>query len=323
MRSAPVSGPLPGQLVEAHWGYAPATRTAVIEMAEASGLLLVPSGRRDPKLTTTRGVGELIRKALEEGARTIIVGIGGSATTDGGAGMAEALGVRFLDAAGAPLPQGGAALGRLRAIDRTEAHPGLREARVIVACDVRNPLTGPEGAAAVFGPQKGATPEDVALLDGALENYRRVVLEATGIDVQTVPGSGAAGGLGAGLLAFCGAELQSGIDVVLDATHFDDSLRLADLVLTGEGRIDAQSGSGKAVSGILKRAQAAGKPVLAIVGSVAGRPEEFTGPGGFQGIITLVNAETTPEEALARAAPLLRLRTRELILSMLGREPHA
>lgn len=323
IRRSTVSGPLPGQRVEARWGYARASHTAVIEMAEAAGLLLVAPERRDPKRTTTRGVGELIRHALEEGARTLIVGIGGSATTDGGAGMAQALGVRFLDADGRTLEPGGAALADLRTIDAAGLLPALRTASVIVACDVRNPLTGPEGAAAVFGPQKGASPADVVLLDAALQNYRRHLREATGIDVQAVPGSGAAGGLGAGLLAFCHAQLRSGIDVVLDATRFDDSLRGADLVMTGEGRIDAQSGYGKALSGVLRRSRAAGKPVLAVVGSMAGGPEEFTGADGFDAVTTLVNDETPLEEALARAAPTLRERAASLIRSFMERGPDA
>jgi len=323
IRRSTVSGPLAGQRVEARWGYAPANRTAVIEMAEAAGLLLVPPERRDPRLTTTRGVGELIRLALEEGARTLIVGIGGSATTDGGAGMAQALGIRFLDGNGQPLGPGGAALTALQTIDISGLLPALRTVSVIVACDVRNPLTGPEGAAAVFGPQKGASPADVALLDAALQNYRRRVREATGIDVQTAPGSGAAGGLGAGLLAFCRAELRSGIDVVLDATRFDDSLRTADLVLTGEGRIDAQSGYGKAVSGVVRRSRAAGKPVLAVVGSMSGNPEEYTGADGFDAVATLVNDETPVEEAMARAAETLRVRVASLIRSYLDRGPDA
>jgi glycerate 2-kinase len=322
IQQSTVPGPLPGEMVRARWGYSPSRSTAIIEMAEASGLLLIPPPRRDPKVTTTRGVGELIRLALASGARKIIVGIGGSATTDGGAGMAEALGVRFLDGNGENLPPGGAALAGLRTIDLSGITPALRDVRVIAACDVRNPLLGPEGAASVFAPQKGASPADVILLEQALENYRDRIRDFLGIDVQSVPGSGAAGGLGAGLLAFCRAELRSGIDILLDATRFDQKLRTADLVLTGEGRIDTQSGFGKALSGVLKRSRAAGKPVLAVVGSMAGMKDDYLGPDGFDDLSALVHHETSVEEAMARAVPILRTRTSSLIRSFLGM-PHA
>ena len=219
-----VAGPL-GEPVLARWGVLGDGVTAVIEMAAASGLSLVPAARRDPRLTSTRGTGELLRAALDAGLRRLVVGIGGSATSDGGAGMARALGIRFLDPAGRELPEGGAALARLERIDLGGTDPRLAGAEILVACDVDNPLTGPRGAAAVYGPQKGATREAVAALELALERYARVGAIATGRDVASIPGAGAAGGLGAGLLLFTQARLRPGVEIVLEATRFDELVR--------------------------------------------------------------------------------------------------
>jgi glycerate kinase len=313
-----VVGPLPGQRVTAQWGISPDGSTAIIEMAQAAGLLLVSPGRRDPRIATTYGVGELIRAALDRGVRSLIIGIGGSATNDGGAGMAEALGARFFDSAGAPLERGGAHLKRLAAIDLQNLDPRLASVTVDVACDVRNPLLGEAGASAVYGPQKGASPEDVLRLDEALAAYRDVIRETLGIDVQVIPGSGAAGGLGAGLAAFCHARLRRGIDIVLDATGFDERLRAADLVITGEGTIDAQTWAGKAISGILERAHRVSRPVVAVVGIMAGRPDDFLGEGGLLAITQLVNASTPQENAMHNAPGLLQIRTRELLSHLPG-----
>jgi glycerate 2-kinase len=320
IRETEVSGPLPGQRVRARWGYSAGTKTAVIEMAEAAGLMLVPETRRDPLVTTSFGVGELMRAALDTGARRVIIGIGGSATNDGGAGMAEALGVRFLDASGTTIGRGGGALEDLGSVDTGEIEGRLKELDIIVACDVRNVLVGPEGASAMFGPQKGASPRAVAQLDRALETYAGVLTRALGIDVRNVPGSGAAGGLGAGLLAFCHAELKRGIDVVLDATDFDAQLGSADLVMTGEGKIDRQFKFGKALSGILERATKMGKPVLAVVGQIEGSPEDFCGPEGFRDIVTLVNGSTPVETAMANASRLIHLRAVELLHRFISHE---
>ncbi len=218
-------------------------------MAAASGLELVPAARRDPGVTTTRGTGELVRDALGRGARELLLGIGGSATNDGGSGLATALGVRFLDSAGHELPPGGLALARLARLDRSGLEPRLAEVTVRVACDVDNPLLGERRASRVYGPQKGASPEMVEQLDAALANYAEVVLRDLGRDIREVPGAGAAGGLGAGLLAFCGATLSSGIDLVLDAVGFEAHLAGADLVITGEGRLDEQTLQGKTIAG--------------------------------------------------------------------------
>ena len=308
-----VTGPLAGQRLNARWGYCPETGTAIIEMAQAAGLFLVPERLRDPKTTTTFGVGELIRAALDKGAQSFLIGIGGSATNDGGAGMAEALGVRFLDASGAPLGRGGAALQSLATIDVSGLDPRLRGKTFTVACDVHNPLVGPTGASAIYGPQKGATMSDVELLDAALGRYRDILKHQLRIDVQSIPGSGAAGGLGAGLAAFCGAFLKRGTDVVLDATGFEERLRLSDLVITGEGKLDAQLRFGKALAGVLQRAGTAGKPVAAVVGMLEGEKTEYLGEGGFLDLISLVDVSTSPEEAMKDARKLLQIRAAQLI----------
>lgn len=244
--------------------------TAVVEMAAASGLVLLAESERDPLITTTYGTGELIRAALDTGARRIVVGIGGSATNDAGAGAMSALGARFLDSAGYELAPGGGALASLDRIDTSSFRFPAGRVRVEIACDVTNPLTGPLGASAIYGPQKGASPETVARLDAALSRFAEVVKRDLGQDVSEMPGAGAAGGLGAGLAAFLEARLRSGIDMVLDAAGFDQALARADLVITGEGRIDEQTAYGKVVGGVLKRASAAGIPVVAIAGSCRG-----------------------------------------------------
>jgi len=301
--SRTVRGPL-GRPVEARWGVLGDGRTAVIEMAAASGITLVPEGRRDPRVASTFGTGQLIRSALDEGFRRIVVGIGGSATNDGGSGMAKALGVRFVDGRGETLPEGGAALSRLVSIELSGIDPRLVETEILVACDVDNPLTGPRGASAIFGPQKGATPAVVAELDAALERYARVASAVTGRDVAGRPGAGAAGGLGAGLLFFTPARLVPGIDLVLDSTRFDDQVRGATLVIVGEGRTDHQTAMGKAPVGVARVAARHGVPVLLVSGSLGPGAEEVLA----QGIGRMVQA--APEgmpvpEAMSRAAELL------------------
>lgn len=266
-RETEVCGPL-GEPVRACWGVLGDGQTAVIEMAAASGLPRVPEARRDPRRASTYGTGELIRAALDAGLRQIIIGIGGSATNDGGAGMARALGVRFIDAAGNLLPEGGAALAKLRRIDRTALDPRLASCTLVVACDVDNPLCGPRGASAVFGPQKGASPEVVAELDAALAHYAEVVRAATGRDVASMAGAGAAGGLGAGLLWFTPAVLRPGVDIVLDAVGFSNLVDGAAFVVTGEGQTDFQTAFGKAPVGVARLAAQAGVPVFCLSGSL-------------------------------------------------------
>lgn len=242
--------------------------TVVIELAQAAGLPLVGEDRRASD-TTTYGVGEQLRAAARDGARDIIVGIGGSATTDGGCGAAAACGVRFRDVAGRAFTPTGGTLHSIARIDAAGLDPALRAARITAMCDVDNPLTGPHGAAQVFGPQKGADPAEVVRLDEGLSHLAGVVRRDLGLEVATLPGAGAAGGMGAGLVAFFGAELRPGIDVVLDAVGFDALLVGADAVVTGEGSFDAQSLCGKVVDGVARRARVAGVPVHVLAGRVA------------------------------------------------------
>jgi glycerate kinase len=268
-----VTGPL-GEPVWAPFGVVvvDGVRTGVVEMATASGLALVGRDRRDPAGATTRGTGELIGAAMRAGIERLVVTVGGSATNDGGAGMAQALGFRLLDAGGYELGPGGAELIRLDRIDATSADPGLRHIGVIVATDVDNPLTGPEGASATYGPQKGATDVDVELLDRALQRFADVVRRDLGIDIEDLAGGGAAGGLGAGMVAFCGARLQPGAGVVMDAVGFGSRLRDADLVVTGEGSFDAQSLRGKAPGAVLAAARDAGVPGVVLCGRSSAVP---------------------------------------------------
>jgi glycerate 2-kinase len=267
-----VTGPL-GDPVDAEYGLVDGARIAVIEMARASGLALVPEERRDALRATTRGTGELILAAARHRPERIIVCIGGSATTDGGAGMAQALGARLLDGSGQDLGPGGAALLDLDRIDGSGIDQAARDCRFLVASDVDNPLVGPQGAAAVYGPQKGASDDDVDLLDRALARYADVMRRDLGVDVTARPGAGAAGGLGAGLMAFLDAELRPGIDVVMDAARFAERLRGAGLVVTGEGKLDEQSLHGKTVAGVHRAAGEAGIRVLVVCGQASVRPD--------------------------------------------------
>jgi glycerate kinase len=282
-----------------------------VEMAEASGLKRLPGGRRTPLEATTYGTGELLRAALDHGVRAVVLGIGGSATTDGGAGMAAALGARFLDDAGAELPPGGAALLRLAHVDTAGLDPRLREVQVTVAADVDNPLVGPDGAAHVFGPQKGAGPDEVLLLDSALRRYARVLAADLGVDLADTPGAGAAGGLGAGAIAFLGARIRSGIELVLELVGFDREVATADLVVTGEGKLDAQSLRGKAPVGVARAATAHGVPVVALAGVVELADRELRA-AGFEEAHALAELEPDPARSITEAAPLLE-RLAELV----------
>ncbi len=298
-----VSGPL-GEKVEAAWGILGDGATAVIEMSAASGLALVPAARRNPMLASTAGTGELIRAALEHGCRKIIVGLGDSATVDGGAGMAGALGVKLLDGAGRPVGPGGGGLLDLRRVDISGRHPLIDKTEIIAACDVDNPLGGPVGAAAVYGPQKGATPEMVAALDRALANFAEVVRRDTGADVWDMPGGGAAGGMGAGLVALLGARLRRGVDIVCEAIGFDRHLAGADLVLTGEGRLDYQTAFGKTMAGLAVRAKTAGVPVVAVCGELGPgyrRAYEF----GVRSAFSILPGCRSLDEAMKDAGDLI------------------
>jgi glycerate kinase len=265
-----VTGPLGGRL-QARFGILGDGKTAVIEMAEASGLEKVPAAARDPMKATTFGTGELLLAALDAGVKRVIVGIGGSATVDGGLGMAQALGIRFLDEAGQVIasPAGGEALARVAHIDMAGRDPRIGKTRLQIACDVDNPLSGPMGAAPVFGPQKGATPEMVASLDAGLAHLGEAIWRGLQVDVRTLPGGGAAGGLGAALVAFAGASLRPGVEIVIDATRLAAEIERADLVITGEGRVDFQTAFGKTPAGVARLAAQAGVPVVAIGGALA------------------------------------------------------
>ncbi|HEX77556.1 MAG TPA: glycerate kinase [Dehalococcoidia bacterium] len=300
--STQVTDPM-GKPVLAAWGLLGDGLTAVIEMSAASGLPLVPPEKRNPLVATTYGTGELILAAVAAGCRKLIIGIGGSATNDGGAGMAQALGARLLDAEGKQLPWGGAALAYLDHIDITAMEPRLRECQVVVACDVANPLCGPQGASAVYGPQKGATPEMVTQLDAALAHYADIIERDLGIDIRDLPGAGAAGGLGAGLVAFLKAELRPGIDIVCEAIGLTEKLRDADLVFTGEGRLDGQTIFGKSACGVAQRAKAFGLPVIAIAGEVA--PDcKATYEHGIDVALSIAPGPISLERAMAEAKSL-------------------
>ena len=316
-RTLRVRGPL-GEPVDAEYGLIDGGSTAVIEMAKAAGLALVPPDKRDPRITTTYGVGELLQHAYDAGARRFIVGIGGSATNDGGAGMAQALGYHLLDENGLELPPGGLALKRLARVHVGGVHAHWKEAEVEVACDVTNPLTGPRGASAVYGPQKGATPEMVAELDAALHHFAEIIRRDLGVDVEHLPGAGAAGGLGAGLVAFTGAQLRPGAEMVMEALHLDERLSGAQLVITGEGRLDSQTARfGKGPAAVARHAKNAGIPVVAIGGSVADETELRL---LFDGLEATVVEPSSLEEAIAQARPLLmRAATRLMWLVLTGR----
>lgn len=298
-----VTGPL-GQQVEASWGVMRDGQTAVIEMARASGLALLPPRKRNPRVATTRGTGELIKEALERGYTRILVGLGGSATNDGGAGMAAALGFKFLDAKGHPLPAGGSALAKLSRIDFSSKHSRLAQATVVGVTDVTNPLCGPTGASAIYGPQKGASPDVVAELDAALQHFAKVVQRDLGHSVLALPRTGAAGGLGAGLVAFAGGELRSGIDMVCEAVGFDQHLEGASLVITGEGRADHSSIYDKAPVGVARRAQAKGVPTILLAGSLGAGYEQLY-QHGIAGIMCIADRPMTFEQSLSRTEELL------------------
>ena len=299
-----VTGPL-GEPVEASYGVLDEGNKAVIEMAAASGLPLVPVERRNPMQTTTFGTGELIRHALQSGRREFIIGIGGSATTDGGAGMAQALGVQFqVNGVPVSVPMTGALLGSITAVDATALMPEVRASRFVVACDVDNPLLGPRGAARVYGPQKGATPEQCETLDRNLEHYIERVEQETGRRVRDIPGAGAAGGLGAGLMAFLQARLTPGVDIVLEQTDFLRRIQGASLILTGEGQIDFQTAFGKTPAGVARAARTQRIPVVAVAGSV-GRGADALRDIGIEACFPICPGPMTLEESMRRAPELL------------------
>jgi len=313
----PLGGP-----VEARFGILGNGKTAAIEMAAASGLALVPPEKRNPLITTTAGTGDMIRKALDDGARDFIIGIGGSATNDGGAGMAAALGVRFLDSDGKELPPGGGALARLDSLDVSGLDERAKESTFRIACDVDNPLTGPHGASATYGPQKGATPEMVEELDACLAHLAEVVRADLGKEIADLPGAGAAGGLGGGFVAFLDATLSSGVELVLEAVGFREILQGAALVITGEGRMDGQSARGKTPIGVSRVAKEYRVPVIALCGSIEDGYSAVH-EHGIEAAFPIVNKPMSLEDAMARTGELLAQAAEEAMrLYLVGRRKH-
>lgn len=295
-----VTGPL-GTPVMAKYGIMGDGKTAAIEMASASGIHFVNKDTRNPLITTTYGTGELVKACLDKSIKKIILGIGGSATNDGGAGFAQALGVRFLDNQGKELPSGGAALKNLSVIDISAIDSRLRDVDIEVACDVTNPLCGETGASYVFGPQKGATPDMVIELDNALEYYAEMIKMQLLKDVKNVPGAGAAGGLGAGLLTFANARLEKGVEIIISYTNLREIVKKANIVFTGEGGIDFQTQYGKTPYGVAKVAKEEGKSVIAIAGYI-GKGVEQLYSFGFDAILGIMPGVMTMEEAIESAS---------------------
>jgi glycerate kinase len=318
-RDAVVTGPL-GEPIHARYGLLGDGVSAVIEMAAASGLVLVPPERRDPRRTTTRGTGELLLASIADGARKVIIGIGGSATNDGGAGLAQALGFRLIDAEERDLGEGGSALLGLERIEPSGRRRELDGIEIGIACDVDNPLCGPRGASAVYGPQKGATPAMVTELDAALARFARLIERDLGAVIADLPGAGAAGGLGAGLVAFAGGTLRRGVDLVIDAVGLADRLRDADLCLTGEGSLDTSSAFGKTAVGVAHLARSLGCPTLAVVGGLGAGADAVIAEG-IAAYFSLCPGPITLEEAVVQAPELLAGATCQAVRAFLaGRE---
>lgn len=310
LRRNHVQGPL-GAPVEAHWGWLPDSRTAIIEMAEASGLQLLKPEQRNACITSTFGTGELIKAALDAGARRVILAIGGSATNDAGAGALQALGLGLFDAQGNSLPRGGLALAHVARIELSGLDPRLAEVRFEIAADVNNPLCGEHGASAIFGPQKGASAEQVQLLDQALGHFADHCANVLPKDVRHEPGSGAAGGLGFAAKAFLGAQFRAGVEVVAELVGLAEAVKGADLVITGEGRFDAQTLRGKTPFGVASIARAEGVPVVVLAGTL-GEGYQALYEHGINAAFAIASGPMTLQDACARAAPLLTDRARDI-----------
>ncbi|WP_122677634.1 glycerate kinase [Pseudomonas viridiflava] len=308
--SAQVSGPL-GDSVSAQWGWLAQSRTAIIEMAMASGLQLLTLKQRDACLTSTEGTGQLISAALDAGAQRVILAIGGSATNDGGSGMLSALGARFLDRDDQPLPRGGRALAELARIDLSDLDPRLANVRVEIAADVDNPLCGPTGASHIFGPQKGASPDQVLALDAALGHFADYSARTLGRDLRDSPGSGAAGGMGFAAKAYLNASFRAGVEVVADLTGLEQALVGADLVITGEGRFDAQTLRGKTPLGVARVAQRKHVPVIVLAGTL-GEGYEQLYQHGISAAFALTSGPMDLEQACREAPRLLQERARDV-----------
>lgn len=291
-----VTGPL-GEKIDAYYGFLPESKTAILEMAAAAGITLLPEGRKEPLAATTYGVGEMIRDAVKRGARDFIIGIGGSATNDGGIGMLKALGFEFTDAKGQPVGEGAKALKNVHSISSDHVLPELKDCHFKIACDVTNPLYGKNGATYIYGPQKGVTKELMPVLDEAMEQYAKVCTSYTGRDYADFPGSGAAGGLGFAFITFLPAELKSGINLILEAIGLEESLSDADYVVTGEGRLDHQTAMGKAPAGVAHLAKEYNATVIALAGAVT-KDARACNAVGIDSFFCIQSAPVTLEEAM-------------------------
>ncbi len=300
-RKVEVTGPL-GHKVSAEYGVLGDNETVVIEMAQASGLTLLQEHERNPLVTTSFGTGELIKAALDEGYRKMIIGIGGSATNDGGMGMLKALGVKFHKKDGSQLSEGGASLKDLDRIDAAYLDPRVKESTIMIASDVTNPLCGSNGASAIFGPQKGATPEMVKALDEGLDNFSKIVHTQKSVDMRELIGGGAAGGLGATLITFLEAELHSGVQVIMEKLRFEDQIKDADLIITGEGRLDSQTLSGKLINGVSKMAGKHEIPIIALCGGLDIEISQLVQELGLLSAFSIAPGPCTLEEAMVQAA---------------------
>lgn len=310
-----VTGPL-GERIKAFYGVLN-DGTAVIEMAASSGLYLIPQNMRNPLKTTTYGVGELIKSALDAGCRKFIIGIGGSATNDGGAGMAQALGVKLMDKDGKKIEFGGGNLDKVAKIDISGIDKRIYESEFIVASDVDNPLCGERGASNVYGPQKGATPEMVKILDNNLKHYAEVVKNEIGMDLSEIPGAGAAGGLGFGLMAYLKAKLKPGIEIIIEVAKLENKIKECDIVITGEGNTDFQTAFGKAPSGIAKLAQKYGKPVIILSGGLGQNYKELYGMG-VTALFSIVDKPMTLDEAMKNTYNLIADRAEDIMRAILA-----
>lgn len=314
MRAVPVHDPL-GRPVEGHFGLLADGTTAVVETAEASGLALLEAKERNPLIASSYGTGELMLAAVRSGAKRIIVGLGGSATNDAGAGLLQALGVRLLDKNGNDLAHGGAALANLTTIDISTMDPALKNVAITAACDVTNPLTGPTGASAVFGPQKGASKDDVATLDAALAHFAQVIDGQLGVAVNDVPGAGAAGGIGAALKGFLNAEFRPGIAIVIEQSGLDAAAQWADVVFTGEGSIDFQTKFGKTPAGVAETAKRHGKPVIAVAGHIGTGIDELH-EVGIDAVFGIAPGAASLSELLADAAANVTRTTEQIVRTL-------
>lgn len=311
-----VTGPLPEQRIQTYWGLVDPGQTAVIEMAEANGIHLLKPSQRNPMLTSTYGTGEMIKQALDLSVKKIIIGLGGSVTNDGGAGMAQALGVRFLNHAGELIQVRGGNLDQVKSIDLSGLDPRLADTEIIVASDVNNPLCGPNGASYIFGPQKGATPEMVNQLDQNLGHFADVVARQIGRDHRHVAGAGAAGGLGFGLMAFTAASIRSGVELMIEQVQLSEKIAQADYVLTGEGKIDSQTSLGKTPFGVAQLAKQFNKPVIAFAGLVGEGIEDLF-ESGFSQIVGINPPDCPLEEALKNAEMNLEKAVAEIVKNLL------